>query len=88
MDTLEKLYQQFPRTPKLKIIKVDVLREGVKYTPYGFKTMEHLLQAGAVRRRLIKKYMPEEDLGLWVYLSHHHKNSNDLISKNFNQGGK
>lgn len=33
MDTLEKLYQQFPRTPKLKIIKVDVLREGVKYTP-------------------------------------------------------
>ena len=39
------------------------------------------MQAGAVRRRLIKKYMPEEDLGLWVYLSHHHKNSNDIKSK-------
>jgi hypothetical protein len=33
MDSLERLFQQFPRTPKLKIIKVDVLREGIKYSP-------------------------------------------------------
>lgn len=33
MNDLEKLYQQFPRTPKLKIIKVDGLREGIRYTP-------------------------------------------------------